>query len=236
MTRARAEDGFTLMEVIVAMAVGFVLLGALLGLLESSVRLNTGVMAKTDAMQRGRVAMDAITQQLRSQVCFDWENSAIRAGSDANTVEFYADYTAEGEKPVKRRLSYDAATRRILSYRYDAPTPTPNPFTPASYPSSPAATNMVLENVGLQQPEGASVPTPFLRYFAYEEVDGVLRADRELTPPLDAAEAARAARVEISYFVLPTGSSDAGKGVNLSDQVMARHADPNLAVPDPNCV
>jgi len=236
MTRTRGEDGFTLMEVIVAMTVGFVLLGALLGLLESSVRLNTGVMAKTDAMQRGRVAMDAITQQLRSQVCFDWENSAIVEGSDASTVEFYADYTAEGEKPVKRRLSYDAATRRILASRYDAPTPTPDPFTPASYSSTPAATNMVLENVGLQQPEGAPVPTPFLRYFAYEEVDGVLRADRELTPPLDAAEAARAARVEISYFALPTGSSDAGKGVSLSDQVMARHADPNLAVPDPNCV
>jgi hypothetical protein len=34
----------------------------------------------------------------------------------------------------------------------------------------------------------------------------------------------------------PTGAKDDSKGVNLSDQVMARHADPNLSVPDPNCI
>ena len=58
----------------------------------------------------------------------------------------------------------------------------------------------------------------------------------ELAPPLDAAEAARAARVEIAYVSRPTGAKDNAKAVNLGDQVMARHSDPNLAVPDPKCV
>ena len=236
MTRARSEDGFTLMEVVVAMTVGFVLLAATLGLLESTVRLNTGVMAKTDAMQRGRIAMDAIKQQLRSQVCFDYDNSAILKDSDANSVTFFADYTAEGKKPVKRRLTYDPVTKRILAYRFEAPTPTPNPFTPASYPATPVATNMVLENVWLQKPPNQPQPTPFLQYFAYEEVNGVLRTDKVLEPPLDPAEAARVARIEVNYVALPTGSNDSSKAVNVSDQVMARHADPNLAVPDPKCV
>jgi len=69
--RLRQEEGFTVMEVLIATLVGFVVLAAAMGLLESTVRLNTGVMGKTDAMQRGRLAMDKITQQLRSQVCLD---------------------------------------------------------------------------------------------------------------------------------------------------------------------
>ena len=56
MSRLRDERGITLMEVLSAATVGFVVLAGVFGLLESSVRLNTGVLAKTDAMQRGRIA------------------------------------------------------------------------------------------------------------------------------------------------------------------------------------
>lgn len=236
MTGLRNEDGFTLMEVLTALTVGFVVLAATLGLLESTVRLNTGVMAKTDAMQRGRLAMDTITQQLRSQVCFDWDNSAILQGSDASSVTFYADFSADASTPIKRRLRFDAPTGRIIADQYDPPSPLPNPFTPASYPPSPQGSNLVLENATLQRDPVTNQPIPFLRYYAYQEVGGVLRADQELTPPLDKAEAARAARVDITYLARPTGAVDNEKAVNLSDQVMARHADPNLAVPDPKCV
>ena len=236
MTGLRDEDGFTLMEVLTALTVGFVLLAATMGLLESTLRMNTGVMAKTDAMQRGRLAMDTITQQLRSQVCFDWDNSAILQGSTETSVTFYGDFSADGNTPIKRRLRYDAPTGRIVADQYDPPSPLPAPFTPAAYPASPSGSNLVLENVALQRDPDTNATVPFLRYFAYQEVGGVLRADQELTPPLDKAEAARAARVEIAYFARPTGAADDAKGVNLSDQVMARHADPNLAVPDPKCV
>jgi prepilin-type N-terminal cleavage/methylation domain-containing protein len=234
MSRFRNQDGFTLMEVITAMTVGLVLLGSTLTLLESSVRLNTGVVAKTDAMQRGRLAMDALTQQLRSQVCFDMNTSAILAGSDENHVTFYSDYTAEDDAPVKRtiRITGDG----IVSERFDAPTPLPQEFTPDSYEDVPDASNMVLENAALLQDPETGEPVHFLKYYAYEEVDGLLTATDELEPPLEEDEAARAARVEITYVSRPTGASDGKKNVTLNDQVMARHSDPNLAVPDPKCV
>jgi prepilin-type N-terminal cleavage/methylation domain-containing protein len=235
MSRLRSEDGFTLMELITAMTIGVVLLSATLGLLESSVKLNTGVMAKTDAMQRGRLAMDTVTQQLRSQVCLDWSNSAIRKNSDDDSVTFFADFSAGESKPVKRTLRYDAATRRILVERTDPPSPLPEELVPDSYSSTPDETNLVLENAVLEYDAANQRNVPFLRYYAYEEVGDVMRAEKELTPPLDDAEAARVARIEINFMSLPTGSSG-GKAVLLTDQVMARHADPNLAVPDPNCV
>jgi hypothetical protein len=237
----RGEDGFTLMEVLTALTVGFVLLAATLGLLESSVRLNTGVMAKTDAMQRGRLGMDTVTQQLRSQVCLDWANSAIRTGSDQNSVTFFADFSAGDEAPGLRTLTYDAEERRIVLSITDAPDPLPDPLTPDSFPDEPDGRNLVLENVLLQDDRTTPDPNdkvPFLRYYAYEEEgDGVLRANDQLPALLDDdAEAARVARIDVSFLALPTGTDDVSKGVNLTDQVMARHADPNLAVPDPNCV
>jgi prepilin-type N-terminal cleavage/methylation domain-containing protein len=232
----RGEEGFTLMEVITAMAVGLVLLGATLGLLESSVKLNTGVMAKTDAMQRGRLAMDTITQQLRSQVCLDWEHSAVRELSDANTVTFFADFSAGEKKPVLRTLEFDPVEKRIVIARTDPPTPLPNPLTPDSYSDIPDSHNLVLENVTQQWDPVAKKNVDFLTYYAYKDVGGVMKAEEKLPTPLSKAAAARVARVEINFLALPTGSDDGKKAVNLSDQVMARHADPNLAVPDPNCV
>jgi type II secretory pathway pseudopilin PulG len=234
MSPLRNEEGFTLMEVIVAMTIGIVLLGSTLTLLESTIKLNTGVLAKTDAMQRGRIAMDTVTQQLRSQVCFDINTSAIAAGSDADEVTFFSDFSADAQPPIKRTI--EITGNGIVSERYDPPKPTPNPFTPASYPASPTASNLVLENARLQWDPVAKKPVDFFKYYAYREQNGLLQATEELTPPLDAAEAARAARIEINYVSLPTGSSDGKKAVNLSDQVMARHSDPNLAVPDPKCV
>ena len=45
------------------------------------------------------------------------------------------------------------------------------------------------------------------------------------------------ARIEIRFKALPTGDKTTSKqAVNITDQIMARHADPNLSVPDPACV
>ncbi|HEX5782885.1 MAG TPA: hypothetical protein VFX80_13240 [Solirubrobacteraceae bacterium] len=234
MGRLRNQDGFTVMEVITAMTVGLVLLGSTLTLLSSSIRLNTGVVAKTDAMQRGRLAMDAVTQQLRSQVCFDMDTSAIVAGSDESHVTFYSDYTAEDDPPIKRTIRITG--NGIVSDRFNPPTPLPVDFTPDKYKNIPDSSSLVLENAALLWDDVENEPVPFLKYYAYEEDDGLLTATQELDTPLDDAEAARAARVEITYVSRPTGASDGKKNVTLQDQVMARHSDPNLAVPDPRCV
>jgi hypothetical protein len=235
MSRLRAQDGFTLMETLVAVTVGFVVLSATLGLLESTVRLNSGVMAKTDAMQRGRITMDSVTQQLKSQVCLDFAHSAIMTGSDADAVTFYADFTEDGKKPVRRKLVFDTAKSELRAYAFESPSAiVPPPVN--TYPATATTASVLLQNVKRQIDPDTTKEIPFLRYYAYKVVGGRTLADDELLPPLDDAEAARVARIDIAYFVLPTGSTDVSKGVNISDQVMARHADPNLSVPDPNCV
>jgi hypothetical protein len=249
MSRLRQEAGMTLMELMTAISIGMVVLLGMFALLDGSVRMNTNVMSKTDAMQRGRIALDVLTQELRSQVCLpNLAGPAVVADvTTANTVEFYSDFS-EGDgtiPPTKRKLSYDPATGNVTTaiYRTDVVEPQPGDF-----PVAPSETLLRLENVGLQRDADGN-PIPFLRYYAYEWVDvpdGTKRpeATLELIPPIDANEARRVARIDVSVVANPLGSDDRTKGVDLTDQIMARHSDPNLAkwdpanpsLPDPRCV
>jgi hypothetical protein len=242
MKRLRREDGFTLPEVLIAATIGFIVIAGTLGLLESTVRLSFGMVAKTDSMQRGRLAMDTITQQLRSQVCLDLDTPAIVPGNGttvtANSVTLYVDFSeADGTTPpVKRRLDFPTgASGDIRAYTYTTNDPTPEA---GDFSANPTSASVVLENVVRQKkPNQPTVDEPFLRYYAFQQVGNPPHPEPtlELTPPLDAAEAARVARIDVKFLARPTESTDNDKGVNVSDQVMVRHADPNLSVPDPAC-
>jgi hypothetical protein len=247
MSRLREETGTTLMEVMTALTVGFVVLTGIFAMLESAVRLNTGVISRTDAMQRGRLAMDVITQELRSQVCLNnLDNPAVVDGATENSVTFYSDFSdAEGDKPPeKRTLTFDPATGDITTTVYRATVPEPR----TEEDFALAGKNLRLENAAQQvvpdtpdDPDALEDEVPFLRYYAYQQVGNPPHPEPTLPldpgdTGLDPAEAARVARIEIAFVSRPTGARNSDKGVNLSDQIMARHSDPNLSVPDPRCV
>jgi Tfp pilus assembly protein PilW len=233
MSRFRAQDGFTLAEVLVAATVGFVVLAATLGLLESSLRLDNGVMAKTDAQQRGRLAMDRITQELRSQVCLNLTTPAVLPTvSTADSVTFYSDFGQDNTKPpMKRTITFNPTTGDISETRVQGKGPDGGPFT-----FDDAATNQVIFENATRVVEADKSVRPFLKYFAYQTVGGVLGTTQELSPPLNAAGAARVARIEISVTARPTGAKDSKNATDIKDEISVRHADPNLTVPDPQCV
>jgi hypothetical protein len=244
-SRLRQEAGMTLMELMTAITIGMIVMFAIFGLLDNTVRLNTNAMAKTDAMQRGRLAMDVMTQELRSQVCLEnLAGPAIVPGASSTSVEFYSDFS-EGDgtvPPTKRRLKYDPVTGNVTTAIFVTDRLEPRP---GDFPLAPAQTQLRLENAGLQRDAGGN-PIPFLRYYAYRWIGNPPRPDAslELTPPIDANEARRVARIDVTLMAQPLGNDDRTKGVNLTDQVMARHSDPNLAkwdpanptLPDPRCV
>lgn len=244
MSRLREEAGMTIMEVLVACTVGMIVLTAMFGLLDSTVRMNTNVMRKTDAMQRGRIAMDVLTQELRSQVCLpNLQGTAVIAGA-ADYVEFYSDFTdGTGNEPLtKRRLAMNPTTGDITTSIFTTTRLTPRP---TDFTATPTIIQKRLENAALT-PRAGGGQVPFLQYYAYRWVGNPPRPEpiEPLTPPLDNTEVRRVARVDINFVSQPTGVEDVKKGVHLSDQIMARHSDPNLArwdpanptLPDPRCV
>ncbi len=230
MTRLRDEAGTTLPELLIAVTVGFVVLAATLGLLDSTLRLSGGVMSKTDAMQRGRLAMDRVTQQLRSQVCLNLTTPAVVPGATADSVTFYSDFGsgAPGSTPDRRTLTFDPASGTIAETVTEGSGPAGGPYDFSAAPRP----NLILENAARSGTEA------FLTYFAYQQTGTPPRweAAKVLTPPLDAAEAARVARIDVAFTSRPTGARDGRDGVVLEDRVAVRHADPNLTVPDPICV
>lgn len=234
MSRLRAQDGMTLPEVLIAVTAGFVVLAATLGLLESSVRLSSKVTQKTDAMQRGRLAMDRLTQQLRSQVCLNLATPAVLPGATGDSVSFYSDF-GEGDTtvaPDRRTLTFDPATGSIVEAAVPGVGPARGPWT---YNGAPTR-NLVLENAA-RQTVGAQ-PVPIFRYYAYETTGNPPRraATLALATPLSPAAAARVARIDVAFAARPTNATDGTNATAIDDRVSVRHADPDLAVPDPRCV
>ena len=236
MSRLRSQEGFTLAEMLIAATVGFVVLAATLGLLDSTLRLDNGVMAKTDAQQRGRLAMDRITQELRSQVCLNLTTPAIvPVKSTADSVTFYSDFGSNVKKPpILRTITFNNTTGEITESAVLGKGPDGGPFTFTDPP-----TNSVIFQGATRVVEADNSVRPFLRYYAYQTVGGVLGTTQELTPPLTAAGAstvARVARIEISFTARPTGAKNNTNATDIKDEISVRHADPNLTVPDPQCV
>ena len=73
------ERGFTLPELLIAMAIGLIVLLAAFMLLDRAVSARPG-RRPPGRLQRGRLAMELITRQLRSQVCLGDATEPITAG------------------------------------------------------------------------------------------------------------------------------------------------------------
>lgn len=217
-----SERGFTVVEVLVASLIGFIVLSAALGLLESSTRLTGGVMAKTDAMQRGRLAMDVVTRQLRSQVCAGAQ-PAIADGR-ADRVTFHVDFSDGSTPPQRRVLALQAGGITEAVH----PAVQTEPVPPYTFRSTPQRVTTVLENA-------TPAAHPFLRYYAFDTAAGDATPSVALPVPLSAADRARVARIEIAFSARPTGARDGRDAIAFRDQVMVRHADADQTDPDPLC-
>src|SRR5262245_26341607 len=88
--RASDESGFTLIELLAGMMVGLIVLMAAFMLVDHATEASQAIANRQDAVQRGRIAMERVTRQLRSQVCLGEETEPITAGN-ANSVTFFAD-------------------------------------------------------------------------------------------------------------------------------------------------
>ncbi len=62
----RSERGFTLIEMLVAMVTGLVVTGALLGILEFSLRQETRISDRVQADRTGRASVEHVLEELRS--------------------------------------------------------------------------------------------------------------------------------------------------------------------------
>jgi len=222
--RLRSEAGFTLIEMLVASVIGIVVLFSMLNLLDASQRAPGRVVNRVDGTQRGRVAMEQVTQRLRSQICLGKLVPLVigdaSSPTDANSVTFYSDLGNGADfLPEKRRI-YVSGTD--LKERIIAGTGLPPNTTFTSTPRN----RTLMQNI---KPviQGAGN----LAYFRYYTFDNSTppQPTVELMPPLAAADASRIVQVVVA-FRASTGKEDR-VDTNFVNGVYSRAADSGS--PDP---
>ncbi|MEA2217850.1 MAG: hypothetical protein QOJ35_476 [Solirubrobacteraceae bacterium] len=211
--RARLADerGFTLVELLAALVVGSIVLFAGFGLLDTAVRLQARSVDSLDATDRGRVAIDQISQSLAARLCLGGLPSLVDGRDDR--VEFFASAARESG-PVsivvqRRRLSVISAGIREEIWTGSPPLAPPD-LPPAST-TTPTSTRTIVSGV---RPSGA---TPIFRYYAYTGTPA--RPTLALATPLSAGDLARVALIDVG-FVAQGKRTDVA--TDYSDEILAR--------------
>jgi prepilin-type N-terminal cleavage/methylation domain-containing protein len=250
MSRLRAQDGFTLPELLTAISISTIVLLGAFGLLDVVLKRTGETRARVETAQVARETLETMTQQLRSEVCPTTATPAIAAAS-GNSVTFYTDLSdgtaALKDRVQKRVIAYDPVTRRLTQSIY-LPTGVGSAATPPgpTFLATPSSVRRLAANV---YPDPASQATSsgtqsIFRFFAYAPgtaATGTTAATAatpslELTAPSTTTDLARIARIQIAFVVKSPSTAMGDRGaITLHDQVLVRSANPNDLAPVPKC-
>jgi prepilin-type N-terminal cleavage/methylation domain-containing protein len=228
MRRPRLSDerGFSLPELLVAMVIGMVVLLAAFMVLDRSFTASGQIADRTEALQRGRIAMNLITRQLRSQVCVG-ATAPIVSGTPTS-VSFYADLS-DGTTPIKQRtLTFNPATDTITESVV-----TGTGIYPELSFTSPPRTVPLLTKV--EQIMDGTTARAIFRYYGY--VSGTTTGQLEsLGATLTTANLRRVALIKIGFraFADRRLTEDKNSAV-LEDDVYVRVASPTAPQDGPAC-
>lgn len=224
--RLRAEDGFSLTELLAAMAIGIVIILAAFTVIDNSVAVNTKVAGRADATQRGRAAMDEITRALRSAVCAN-NTPPIRTATPTQ-VTFTVDLSDGTSLPAQRQFSYSPTTDTIAQSAWTG-TGTANAVQWTGTPT----TSTVLTG---SDPDPSTTPAGAI--FTYWKLDPDT-SGQTLTPlagTVAPADLARIARIDVAYVTRPTNvSAIDDRAANFQDSIIFRSVDPDTSDPKTTC-
>jgi prepilin-type N-terminal cleavage/methylation domain-containing protein len=228
------ESGFTLVELLTAMTIGLVVLMAGFLLLDRATSASVEVADRQDAVQRGRLAMERITRQLRSQVCLGDETEPITYGDDDQIV-FYADLGAgslNGDTVERRRLTLveaDGEATIIQDIFQGSGT-----YPALTFESTPTESEVLLRKAGRLVDGGAD--RPFLRYYGFRE--GGAPGDLEqFSTPLSADDATNTVMVKVGFAAMPDRASPRDRdATGFEGDVYVRIADPSKPQEGPQCL
>lgn len=221
--RLRDQRGFTLTELMVALMAGMVVLIAIFTLIDVTGRGSTRITGTVEANQRARPVMTRV-MDLLSSTCVGAEVRPIQAGSDANTLTFLHQTGDDVVlTPTLRRL--DATGGSLVDSVYPA---TGGQAPSWTFASAPSSTRTMLEFVSPAQSGSPTQSVPYFRYYAYSGDD---ISATPLPTPLNAADAARTARVDVAYSTRSVSSGvNPGKNppsVSLFDSAVLRVSAPS---------
>ncbi len=238
-----SQQGFTLVELLVAMAAGLIVLFGVSSVIIGSLHATSRITDRVTAVQQGRTAMEQLIQELGSG-CLANDVSPVQAttaagispavSSDGSHLVFVSGLgdSAVGT-PTEHVISIQNGALIDASYTNTGGSP-PALNTPATwtFAATPARRSRMLDHVAQ-----IDSTTPIFQYDSYSNASNPtansLVGAQPLTVPLTTTTAPTVAQVDIAWQVAPSdGLTDATRVTAMRDSQTFRltTADPT----DPN--
>jgi prepilin-type N-terminal cleavage/methylation domain-containing protein len=218
----RDEEGLSLIELLVAMALGSIVLTAVMTVFVNGLTGSAKVTDRIDAAQSGRLTVDRISTLLQSQVCAN--GSSPISDAQATSVTFTANLGDVSADPTRYRVRWDSTTNRIYEDRY---VPVDNAGT-LVFPSSPTSTKLIGTNV---TPSNGALFT----YAPFDLVNGGV-SDTPYTAPVATANMQMIVAVTTSLVALPERTKIAdGRETTITTQSVVGSADAANPNKGPKC-
>ena len=218
----RRDAGFTLVELMIGMGIGLLVILGGMTILDSTLRISRTTQGRVDSAQRGRIAMETITRELRSQVCLSATAPALTTATATNVV-FYVNLGVVDSNPERHEIALTGGD--IILKRFVG-TGTPPSMT---FPATATSTRTLVENVTTFS------GTPFLRYYAWQNGNPVLPTTL-LAAPLSAANLGKPVKIAVSFRTYPGRDFNTTRGSSdLQNAVFVRAADPVDTTNGPRC-
>ena len=223
------ERGMTLIELLVASVLSVIVLGAAFQILIVGMKNTQRIQSGVDTVARGRLAMENITRELRTQICLPTTTGPQPAilSADSNSVNFYADLGDENLTPDLRTIVFTNGSVIEKTYANTGTTTSPA-F--SGYPTTPARTRVLASNV---TPVGS---TPYLRYYSFSTSDPIAPSVL-LGVPLDDTTRARVVQINVTFTVNPTGpNANPRSSAVMDNQVFVRTSSASDPERSPACL
>ncbi len=226
MSRARAQSGQTLVEIVVGMVIGVVVLLAAYSVLDAAAPLAAKTQDRVDAYARGRLALDVMASELRSQICLPGAIPAIiPTKSIDNEIWFYANTGTDADAPQQRRiyLSGNAIKEDLWKGTFDLVTGT------VKFPVNPTSTRTLVSPVALVS------GTPLFSYWGFD-ANLPASVNQVIPVPVSATNAQKVVQVDISFVARSYGAKAASsRDSTFQQSVFFRTADPTDPAKGPKC-
>jgi Tfp pilus assembly protein PilW len=180
---AREDSGFTLVELVVAMAMGIVVMFALSDIMIAMLHQSQRTFTRVDATRQARVALNNIDNELHS-ACVDG-SPPIQARSTGTSLIFLSySGNAASPTPVWHQLTFSGGT--LTDSRYAAAT-NPTFTTTGTGPEWQQGSALTPASVTLlsnaSQQTSAGLPVPVFKYFRYAAAGTDSSGDTYYTVP-----------------------------------------------------
>lgn len=213
----REERGETIVELLVAFMVAGLILWAAMQLLVTSTNIAARDIDRSEAVQRGRLALDRVTTVLGSQVCLGANTPPVQDATATSVSVISGIASGTAFAPSLHQFTLDTVNRKLVETTTNGVGTPPN----TTFTGTVKSATLVAD---VAAPSGAAM----FRYYAFDPVLGAQQLD-ELTPPLTAADRARVVRITVAMTIRPVRThGDDARATTLDAGVGPASMEPSL--------